>query len=473
MSQYRSNYKGGPRTQSDNSRPDRSDRSDRPDRPDRPDNRFNQEERKKYFAELNKSLVGSIYDSIDISKYNFKMLKDESDLSNILTNRYYLSGNYSGVNCLLVFTKLKGKFYSFVVERKMLSYSVDKVDWDNLRITNVNVMVDQAIYNGTIFDGIYFSRGDVCRFTITDAYRFKGSDYSVIDLKLKLNEFKCYFERIGSQINRTGEQNKRVTVEIDINQIYDIFDFDNVVNTKLHTGGTMPRGICFYPEKSGTKLIFNYDHKPNILFSSSEKEDEKSNYNPNSNINPNSNLNSNSNPNSNSNTKSNPNKNTQNNLRGSNKSSRSDNSDDSADNTNNIVKKSKNIGMRLKLRKTYYTSKDNIDSKNNEIKAVLSMVSTSIPDNYELYCVERIDTNKVRKQKRDIAYIPDAEKSRWLRSLFDQDTKPKLMNCVWRDDRRKWEPISINTSAKIPTLSSKLDEYLIEVEESDSESDFE
>ena len=29
MSQYRSNYKGGPRTQSDNSRPDRSDRSDR------------------------------------------------------------------------------------------------------------------------------------------------------------------------------------------------------------------------------------------------------------------------------------------------------------------------------------------------------------------------------------------------------------------------------------------------------------
>lgn len=462
MSQYRSNYKGNARTQSDNSRSD---------------NRFSQEERKKYFAELNKSLVEWIYDSIDISKYNFKMLKDESDLSNILTNKYYLSGNYSGVNCLLVFTKLKGKFYSFVVERKMLSYSVDKIDWENLRITNVNVMVDQAIYNGTVFDGIYFSRGDVCRFTITDAYRFKGSDYSVIDLKLKLNEFKCYFERIGSQINRTGEQNKRITVEIDINQIYDIFDFDNVINTKLHTGGTMPRGICFYPEKSGTKLIFNYDHKPNILFSSNNNDiDNDNNHNNNDN-----------NDNNNDNNYNNRNK-----LRESTKSSRSDNSDDFDNNKNNnqnnnsnknnnsinISQKSKNIGTRLKLHKTYYTAinnnnNNNTDPKNNEIKAVLSMSSTSIPDNYELYCVERIDTNKIRKQKRDIAYIPDAEKSKWLRSLFDQDTKPKLMNCVWRDERRKWEPISINTSAKIPTLSSKLDEYLIEVEESDSESDFE
>src|SRR5690606_8011954 len=103
----------------------------------------------------------------------YTILQSKADLSNnMLSNRYYLSGNYSGNNCFLVFTKHDGRYYSFLVDRKMLAYSYDKIDWSKLRITNVNTMVDQSIYDGTIFDGIYFSRGDISKFTITDIYRF-------------------------------------------------------------------------------------------------------------------------------------------------------------------------------------------------------------------------------------------------------------------------------------------------------------
>src|SRR5690606_6633742 len=98
--------------------------------------------------------------------------------------------------------------------------------------------------------------------------------------------------------------------------------------------------------------------------------------------------------------------------------------------------------IRRKLKKKYYTSIEN-NSKNKVITAVLMIQSTHIPDNYELYCFERVGKNRLKKQKRDIAYIPNAEKSKWLREVFINDTKSKLVNCEWRDDRRKWEPMSI------------------------------
>ena len=388
------------------------------------------DERKRYFMELNKALIGWVFESVDVARYNYKIMRNESDLSNLLTNRHYLSGNYSGSNSFLIFTKHKGRFHSFLVDRKMLSYSVDKVNWEELRITNVNAMVDQAIYDGTVFDGIYFSRGNVSKFTITDVYRFRGTDYSTRDLKLKLSEIRAYLERIGSQIISSQRKNNRVNIEISVNTLYDVLEFDDVVNNRLHMNNTMVRGICFYPELSGTKLIFNYEHHPNIL----------SNH-PASNIKP--------------------------------KRIKVHRSEDSPS-ASEVSNSSKHVDNRRKLTKTYYTAVERAeDGSDMEINAILRMEPTPIPDNYDMYCVERVGKRKLKKQKRDIAYIPDAEKSRWLRDLFLNNAKPKLMNCVWRDDRRKWEPISVNKTAKFPTLASQLDKYLIEMEESDSESDFE
>jgi hypothetical protein len=390
------------------------------------------EERRKYFMELNKALVEWIFESVDVGRFNYKILRNESDLSNLLTNRYYLSGNYSGNNCFLVFTRHKGRYHSFIVDRKMMSYSIDKVDWENLRITNINAMVDQSIYDGTIFDGIYFSRGDVSKFTITDVYRFKGADYAVRDLKLKLSEIRAYFERMGSQIIRSQKRNNRVNIEIGVNQLYDVLDFDDVINNKLHLNNTMVRGICFYPEQSGTKLIYNYEHHPNILAN-----------HPANGVRP--------------------------------KRVRVQKAEDSNHSGSEVSMSSRPQGeARRKLTKTYYTALDRAeDGSELGIQAILRMEATPIPDNYDLYCVERVGKSKLKKQKRDIAYIPDADKSKWLRDLFLNSSKPKLMNCVWRDDRRKWEPMSVNKTAKFPTLASQLDKHLVEMEESDSESDFE
>jgi hypothetical protein len=417
MSHHRSSY--GRKTNSSERRVVRTDKE--------------KDDRRKYFLELNQSLIELIFDSVDVSKYNYKILRTEADLSNILTSRHYLSGNYSGTNCFLVFAKLKGRFHSFLVDRKMLSYSFDKVDWNALRITNINAMVDQSIYDGTIFDGIYFSRGDTSKFTITDVYRFKGADYSIRDLKLKLSEIRGYLERVGTQIIRSQKRNNRVNIEISVNSLHNVLDFDDVVNNKLHcSNSTMVRGICFYPETSGTKLIYNYDHHPNIL----------SNH-PASGVKP--------------------------------KRVRIQKSDESNNSGSEVSMNTRaQTESRRKLTKTYYTTIERAeDGSDLEINAILRMETTPIPDNYDMYCVERVGKNKLKKQKRDIAYIPNTEKSKWLRRLFDDESKPKLMNCVWRENRRKWEPVSVNKTAKFPTLAAQLDKSLIEMEESDSESDFE
>lgn len=418
-----------------NNRPEKGNYNNRSDK--------EREERRNYFTELNKSLIEWIFESVDVSKYNYKIFQNKQDLSQLLTGKHYLSGNYSGTNCFLTFTQHKGKYYSFLVERKMLSYSFEKINWDMLRITNINTMVDKAIYNGTVFNGVYFSKGDTHRFTVTDIYRFKGTDYSAVDLKLKLSEVRSYLERIGSQLLETDKKNSnssKISLDIDVNQIYDMFEFDEVINTKLHNNTTMVRGICFYPNKSGTKLIFNYDHHPNILNNNNPQKNRR----------------------------------IENNDHGSDNNSHkvSQNNSQPKVQKNNIYTNSDTNKYKLTTR--YYTAREKEeDGSDKVIKAILRMEPTDLPDNYDMYCVQRVGKNKLKKQKRDIAYISNLTKSKWARSLFDTDIKPKLMNCIWRDKRRKWEPISLNTKAKFPTIASKIDEDLIEIEESDDETDYE
>jgi hypothetical protein len=78
---------------------------------------------------LTKQLVGRIYAETDISKFRYEMLNYVQDLPKLLKNKFFVSLNFCGTNCLLVFTKILDKFYSFVVDRQTLSYNFSKVDF--------------------------------------------------------------------------------------------------------------------------------------------------------------------------------------------------------------------------------------------------------------------------------------------------------------------------------------------------------
>src|SRR5690606_34801581 len=98
------------------------------------------------FVNINRELIKYIYSTVEISKFKYEILRSKQQLGRFISNTYYVSPNYYGKNCLLVFTKIKSKYYSFLVDRRQLSYSIDKVNMDDVYIHHCNVEIDLSIY---------------------------------------------------------------------------------------------------------------------------------------------------------------------------------------------------------------------------------------------------------------------------------------------------------------------------------------
>jgi hypothetical protein len=105
--------------------------------------------------QLKQQLINYIYNIVDLSRFKFELLQYNIELPQLVERKYFVSVNFSGLSCLLVFAKIKDKYHSFLVERKTLSYNSSKVDINVVKLFNVHLKLDPEIYNGTIFDGIY------------------------------------------------------------------------------------------------------------------------------------------------------------------------------------------------------------------------------------------------------------------------------------------------------------------------------
>ena len=142
---------------------------------------------------LTKQLVGSIYTHVDLSKFRYELLQYESELNKLLKCRYYVSLNFCGTNCLLVFTKIRDSFYCFTVDRQTLSYNFSKVDFSKINISQRSVALDDSIYNGTIFDGILIKRHNKeDLYVISDVYKFCGENMLKEQIDIKLYKIREY-----------------------------------------------------------------------------------------------------------------------------------------------------------------------------------------------------------------------------------------------------------------------------------------
>ena len=63
-------------------------------------------------------LINFIYKNVNLSMFKYDTLEVESELPQLISKTYYVSANFSGSNCLLVFAKIKEKFHIFLVDRK-------------------------------------------------------------------------------------------------------------------------------------------------------------------------------------------------------------------------------------------------------------------------------------------------------------------------------------------------------------------
>jgi len=205
---------------------------------------------------IKQQLLDYVYSKIDLSKYKYNILTNLSDLSLLHTNKFHLSGNYSGSPCLLVFTTNKDRTYSFLLHKKTLTYNKDQINIDTVSIEPVSIGLDEKIYNCTIMDGI-LAQNDGSQpktFIITDIYYFRGDDMRQERLKHKIINIKRYLDAYLNQDKNLND------ISLMVNQLYDLSTIDTFVNKIIPETKTIPiRGIAFYPDVSSTKLLFLFN----------------------------------------------------------------------------------------------------------------------------------------------------------------------------------------------------------------------
>lgn len=196
-----------------------------------------------YSIDFKQNLLKWIYEKIDLSKFKFKLIEKESDIVEIEKDSY-VTHNYLGSNCLLVFKKINSKFYSFLIDKKTLNYQFDQVDVKNVRITPVKVRLSKEIYFGTIFDGM-FNLGNEKKFIITDTYFFMGKSLLESDLMDKNMNISIYLESNYIEDFNIGD------IRISICNIYKLSDTKKIIHDSVPNA----KGLSFYPRKSGNRLI--------------------------------------------------------------------------------------------------------------------------------------------------------------------------------------------------------------------------
>jgi hypothetical protein len=363
---------------------------------------------------FNQQIVNYIYSTIDLFRFKYEILKFDSDLTELLKQKYLVSANFSGSSSLLVFTKINDKFNSCLIDRSTLKYNQNKINFNAVEISNVNLSLEPSIYNGTILDGINYKNKNENIFIISDIYYFKGQDFTNTKLDIKLHTILTYLK------TNYDENNKNNNIILTVNKTYSITETDHLINNVIPNMKSISvKGICFYPEISGSKLIYSFNN------------DKCANTNMISNIKTNQIL---------------PVKN----------------------NTqfNQEINQKSNINLNAKkYKKTIY-----LPLKMKDINYVFEMKKTDIPDVYHLNAVELVESeennleikNKILRRKRiSLAYIPNIEKSNWCKNAFKNINfegnycacDKILVNCKFHIDKQRWEPISISNASRPSFIS--------------------
>lgn len=199
-----------------------------------------------------KEIIGKyIYSLIDMKKYKYIIVNTINDLQLLTKQKYYVSLNFCGLNCYYVFLKIKEKYYSVLVDKKTINYN--QTTCQNIKMYDTNIKLDDTVYNGSIFDGIFIDNEN--KFIVNDVYHFRGT--KLIDDKLtnKMINIKVFLEITLKKIDNCDN------IMISNNKFFELYDIKKITDAPIMKKKHIVRGLLFYPEISGITLIYILNNK--------------------------------------------------------------------------------------------------------------------------------------------------------------------------------------------------------------------
>jgi len=218
-------------------------------------------------AIIKQKIVDYIFNNIKLINYNFAVIRKKGSELLIKDNKYLILPNYEGYNYLMVFFKNKERFYSCLIDRFTLTYTPQNINLGKLNIKHIDVFFDLDIYDGTIFDGIYYydDKNYKQYFIINDVYMFKGLNKKSDQIKNKLIEMNCFLK---------NNKNPNNSINISVNNNYFMFkDIETAIESYKNYNNNPDnkqkiRGIMFYPylideynenkQNQKTKLLYMF-----------------------------------------------------------------------------------------------------------------------------------------------------------------------------------------------------------------------
>jgi hypothetical protein len=376
----------------------------------------------KHVNQTTQMCVDHIYNSIDISRFRYKLLEFKNDLPQLLEKKFFVSPNFSGSNCLLVFSKIKDKYYQFLVDRKTLYYNTKKIDYDSIKLMHVDIKLDINVYKdrGTIFDGVLVHNNNRKIFIITDVYLFKGQNTVNTPINMKLSSVSTYFDS-------TYKGDKNNEMKIMINELYELDEVDTLINKKIpEKKEFLIKGICFYPEFSSLKFIYMFDNKTrnNGNNGNNERRPVFKQIT------------------KNSDSYQNPNK--QNLNQNAKTSSPTPQPQVPTPPKTNALDPQLIISTVKKAEKSVYMPKPG----KMDTDYVFEMKKTDTVDVYNLNIIEPVAKDngtgfKLKRVKIGLAFVSGLERSKWCQEVMNKANGSTLVHCKFINEKQKWEPISV------------------------------
>ena len=212
-------------------------------------------------------LLDYLYNKIEVGEHKYTIIKNIGDIYDLKSKKYYLSANSCGINSILIFLKKDGEHYSYCIDRRSISYNRQSLNKSQVRITEIKLAVDLKLYEGTILDGIIIdsdstiignsttTNSNKMNFMVTDIFMLGGKSLITMDYKKKMYLGSLMFEKLISNNDKTNNIELIISRPYELNEIKPLFNdyiSQNIKNYNI-------KGISFYPQISGTKLIYIFD----------------------------------------------------------------------------------------------------------------------------------------------------------------------------------------------------------------------